>query len=120
MLQGEHSAILSTCIKLPNDFKPFVLSIFEWPLKAGFTVVNQILKRSLNSVIESTALAGMLVLLFMSFNLICMYIVYHNLFLIIQSWIFSLFRPLDVHNQKYIFLFLNQTICCGYSNKQSF
>ena len=23
---------------LPNDFKPFVLSIFEWPLKAGFTV----------------------------------------------------------------------------------
>ena len=38
MLQGEHSAILSTCIKLPNDLKPFVLSIFEWPLKAGFTV----------------------------------------------------------------------------------
>ena len=39
MLQGEHSAILSTCIKLPNDFKTFVLSFFfEWPLKTGFTV----------------------------------------------------------------------------------
>ena len=36
--EGEHSAIVLTCIILPNDFKPFVLSIFEWPLKAGFTV----------------------------------------------------------------------------------
>ena len=33
MLQGEHSAILSTFIKLP-----FVI-IFEWPLKTGFTVL---------------------------------------------------------------------------------
>ena len=40
IFQGEHSALLSTCMKLPNDFKPFVLSIFEWPLKAGFTVRN--------------------------------------------------------------------------------
>ena len=39
MLQGEHSAILSTCIELPHGFKTFVLSIFEWPLKTGFTVV---------------------------------------------------------------------------------
>ena len=38
MLQGEHSAILSTCIKLPFAIKTFVLSIFEWPLKTGFTV----------------------------------------------------------------------------------
>ena len=38
MLQWEHSAILLTCIKLPNDFKAFVLSFFEWPLKTGFTV----------------------------------------------------------------------------------
>ena len=38
MLQGEHSAILSTCIKLPSVFKTFVLSIFEWLLKTGFTV----------------------------------------------------------------------------------
>ena len=36
MLQGEHSAILSTFIKLP--FVIFVLSIFEWLLKTGFTV----------------------------------------------------------------------------------
>ena len=38
MLQGEHSANLSTCIKLPFIFKTFVLSIFEWSLKPGFTV----------------------------------------------------------------------------------
>ena len=30
MLQGEHSAILSTFIKLPSVIKIFVLSIFEW------------------------------------------------------------------------------------------
>ena len=38
MLQGEHSAILSTISKLPFVIKIFVLSIFEWPLKTGFTV----------------------------------------------------------------------------------
>ena len=40
MLQGEHSAILSTFIKLPFAIMTFVLSIFEWPLKAGFTVYD--------------------------------------------------------------------------------
>ena len=35
-----HSAILSTGTKLPNDFKTFVLSIFELPLKTSFTVVS--------------------------------------------------------------------------------
>ena len=34
----EHSAILSTFIKLLFVIKIFVLSIFEWPLKTGFTV----------------------------------------------------------------------------------
>ena len=34
----EHSAILSTFINLPFVIKIFVLSIFEWPLKTGFTV----------------------------------------------------------------------------------
>ena len=38
MLQWEHSAILSTFIKLPFSIKTFVLYIFEWPLKTGFTV----------------------------------------------------------------------------------
>ena len=38
MLQGEHSAILSTFIKLSFVIKIFVLSIFELPLKTGFTV----------------------------------------------------------------------------------
>ena len=35
----EHSAILLTFIKLPFVFKIFVLSIFEWLLKTGFTVL---------------------------------------------------------------------------------
>ena len=36
----EHSAILSTFIKLPFVFKTLnVLAIFEWPLKTGFTYV---------------------------------------------------------------------------------
>ena len=35
--EGEHSAILSTFIKLPYVTKICVLSIFEWPLKTGFT-----------------------------------------------------------------------------------
>ena len=43
MLQGEHSAILLTFIKLPFVIKIFVLSIFEWPLKTGFTVRINIL-----------------------------------------------------------------------------
>ena len=34
----EHSAILSTFVTLPFVIKIFVLSIFEWPLKTGFTV----------------------------------------------------------------------------------
>ena len=40
MLQGEHSAILSTFIKLhvPHVIKSFVLSIFEWLFHTDFTV----------------------------------------------------------------------------------
>ena len=40
MLQGELSAILLAFIKLPFVIKNFVLSIFEWPLKTGFTVLG--------------------------------------------------------------------------------
>ena len=39
MLQVEHSANLLTLLKLPLVIKIFVLSIFEWPLKTGFTVL---------------------------------------------------------------------------------
>ena len=35
MLQGEHSAILLTFIKLLFVIKIFVLSIFEWPFYTG-------------------------------------------------------------------------------------
>ena len=40
MLPLEHSAILSNCIMLPCVIKIFVLSIVEWPLKTGFTIVR--------------------------------------------------------------------------------
>ena len=40
VLQGEHSAILLTFIKLPFVINIFVLSIFEWPLTTGFTVCD--------------------------------------------------------------------------------
>ena len=43
MLHGEHSAILSPFIKLPFAIKIFVLSIFEWLLKTGFTVIPLLL-----------------------------------------------------------------------------
>ena len=39
-IAGKHSAILSTFIKLPFAVNIiFVLSIFEWPLTTGFTVL---------------------------------------------------------------------------------
>ena len=38
----EHSAIILTSIKLPFVFKTFVLSVFEWPLKTGFTVFKNL------------------------------------------------------------------------------
>ena len=39
MLQGEHSAIHLTFIKLPFAIKIFVLSFFAWPFYTGFTVL---------------------------------------------------------------------------------
>ena len=39
MLPLEHSAILLSCIKLPIIIKIVVLSIYEWLLKTGFTVI---------------------------------------------------------------------------------
>ena len=51
MLQGEHSAILLTCIELPHGFQTFVLSIFEWPLKTGFTVFENSTKKG-SAVVE--------------------------------------------------------------------
>ena len=37
--QGEHSAVFMTFIKLPVFINLFVLSIFEWPFYTGFTVI---------------------------------------------------------------------------------
>ena len=50
MLQCEHSAILSTFIKLPFVINIYVLSSFEWPLKTGFTVYNIANWQNYNSV----------------------------------------------------------------------
>ena len=53
MLQGEHSAILLTFIKLPFVIKIFVLSIFEWLLYTDFSVLGVILSScSQNNIIE--------------------------------------------------------------------
>ena len=43
MLPLEHSAILSTFIKLPFVIKIFVLSILGWPFYTGFTVFEKVL-----------------------------------------------------------------------------
>ena len=40
----EHCAILFTFIKLPFDIKIFVMSIFEWQLKTGFTVSSMVMQ----------------------------------------------------------------------------
>ena len=42
MRQREHSAILSTFIKLPVVIKTFVLSIFQWMFYTGFTVLTEV------------------------------------------------------------------------------
>ena len=47
MLQGEHSAILSTLIKLPFVIKIFVLSVFEWPFNTGFTVSSLFIDKNI-------------------------------------------------------------------------
>ena len=47
MLQGEHSAILWTFIKLQFVIKIFVLSIFTWPLKTGLTVFEKLIGLSI-------------------------------------------------------------------------
>ena len=52
MLQGEHSTIFLTFIKLPFVIKNFVLSIFEWPFYTGFTILlldNKIAQEDQNS-----------------------------------------------------------------------
>ena len=61
MLQREHSAILSTFIKLPVGIKTFVLSTFEWPFYTGFTV-NRRVMMALHHSPEFLALEALLLL----------------------------------------------------------
>ena len=53
MLQREHSAILSTFIKLPFVIMICVLSIFEWPLKTCFPVALLVISTFFNFAIIS-------------------------------------------------------------------
>ena len=41
IFHGEHSAIISTFIKLPFVIKIFVLSIFVWPFNTGLVLLYQ-------------------------------------------------------------------------------
>ena len=58
MLQEEHSAILSTFIKLPFAIKIFVLSIFEWPFQTGFIVVFIAEQAGLSLTLSETPKTG--------------------------------------------------------------
>ena len=55
MLQGKHSAILSTFIKLPFVIKTFVLSFFEWQIYTGFTVIAKFNDKNIVFSIQSSA-----------------------------------------------------------------
>ena len=46
--QREHSAILSTLIKLPFVLKTFVLTIFEWSLNTGLSVCTTRISKEKN------------------------------------------------------------------------
>ena len=55
MLQWEHSAILLTFIKLPFVIKICVVSIFEWPLKTGFTVLFLPLQENISCCVQAVS-----------------------------------------------------------------
>ena len=82
--------MLTTCTKLPPVFKTFVLSSFDLSLKTGFSVSKKLLIKLIQNI--------------------CLFLIpiitYAGL-------------ELRGHNENFIFLFLNQNICCGYSKEPS-
>ena len=46
----QNAPVLLTLIKLPFTIKVFVLTIFEWPLKVGFTVTSLRLQMSTHNI----------------------------------------------------------------------
>ena len=52
MLQGQHSAILPSFIKLPFVIKILVLSVFDWPFYTGFTVYTNDYIQMTNFIME--------------------------------------------------------------------
>ena len=72
MLQGEHSAILSTLIKLSFVAKVFVMSIFEWPFYCIVNLVGTfiyIIMEKLEGLFTTCSLWRYRVLLISSFGL---------------------------------------------------
>ena len=60
MLHGEHSATHLTFIKLPSVIKIIVLSMFEWPLKTGFSVLLYLdkIQKTFYSRLRSVSIMG--------------------------------------------------------------
>ena len=133
MLRGEHSAILSSFIKLPIVIKRFVLSIFEWPLRTGFTVFPFLslqmlggrLCRSFQSgkhlrcrpctVNQSSISLGVTAAAYQKNVNHC----YHghtnsDRFLHGKRYPISGLQ-IRMHNKEIILLFFNQNLCCGYA-----
>ena len=68
----EHSAVHLTCIKIPNGFQAFVLSIFEWPFKTGFTVSVKSLFKKVHVQLPSGTRDTFLVGAFIFYHTFCM------------------------------------------------
>ena len=116
MLSGEHSAILSTFIKLSFVIKIFVLSIFEWPLKTGFTLYTLWALFLLQLMHDPYLGLKMCMCLFRILKLF-----FPDIFFRILSCTFSTpdTKSAEWLYQKINFLFLKQNICCAYSNEPS-
>ena len=97
--QREHSAILSTFIKLPFFIKIFVFSIFEWPFYTGFTVctMNQpkfVVSNKMDNVIN------------------IQWVVYLSIFGYIQRVVIDTLPLIIYFGQLYLLLVMIQVLIC--------
>ena len=67
MLQGEHSAILLTFIKLPFVIKIFGLTFFEWQFYTGYTVTALYHSQTQGHVIKIVNLKLLLAILLITY-----------------------------------------------------
>ena len=83
----EHSAILSTSIKLPSALKTFVLSFFEWLLRTGFTIVSLFLFVWFDSLHHINNLSVIMVRVFLGWTSTKLGLMFFNFFVkIIKLW----------------------------------